>query len=404
MQTYAYKGFDATGRPRRGLVEALSLKQAREKLAGEGVLAEHVAPSSQGGGRGGARFDVARRTMVYRGLGTMLDAGVPLARALELLQEAPELRPARLLLAAVRDRVREGQPLGAAFQDSSAVVSALERSVMLAAEAAGSVGPMLEGLALHLEQRERVRQRVQNALIYPSIVFCAGLCIAILMLGLLVPRTQEILGGGRAALPLLTRAMMALGRGLSTWGAALLAVGVPALLLAARTVRRDEAWGLRWDRGLFRLPVLGRGYTLLVNQRFASTLAMLVRAGLDVIEAMVLAGRSTGSPWVASLAETQAEEVRHGMRLSDVLRRIPPLRATLPGWVEIGEASGGLPGLLEKAAARYEELSGAYIARCLSLVEPVLIIVIGGFVLLVALSVLLPVISLSRTLGMPAGF
>lgn len=396
MQTYEYKGYDAAGKPCRGLVEALSPKQAREKLAAEGVLAERLAVS--GGSRRG-RVTVDARAMMYRGLSSLLRAGLPLVRALGVLIDAPELMPMRSLLARVRDRVREGASLAAALSEGSRSVTPFESAIVEAAESSGSVEVMLEQLASFLEEQQKLKQKVQGALVYPSIILTVGICVGIVMLGLLVPRTRDILGGSEASLPALTQFMMALGQFCMTWGLVLLAVLVVAAFYVRARLRHDEAFRCEWSRVLLRVPVFGRGSRLLANLRFSQTLAILLRGGLSVIEAFPLAGRATGNPWIASMTERQAESIRHGGNLSDAVRSIPPLAESLPGWLQIGEASGGLEPLLVSAGQRYQERWDRYVNRCLALLEPLLIVLIGGFVLLVTLSVLLPVINLSSRIG-----
>jgi len=396
VQTYEYRGYDAAGKACRGLVEALSPKQAREKLVSGGILAERLTVS---GGAKRGRASVDARAMVYRGLSSLLRAGLPLVRALGVLIDSPELLAMRPLLARVRDRVREGASLAAALSEGSRSVTPFESAIVEAAESSGSVEVMLEQLAAFLETQQKLKEKVQGALVYPSIILTVGICVAIVMLGLLIPRTRDILGGSEASLPALTVFMMGFGRFCMTWGLALLAVPAVAGIYVHARVRRDSAFRREWSRWLLKTPVFGRGCRLLANLRFAETLAILLRGGLSVIRAFPLAGRATGNAWIASLTEERTESVRHGGSLSDAVRSIPPLAESLPGWLEIGEASGGLEPLLVSAAQRYQERWDRYVNRCLALLEPLLIVFIGGFVLLVTLSVLLPVINLSSRIG-----
>ncbi len=394
MRTYAYKGFDGEGRPRKGLVEAASVKEARKALAGEGILAERISQ-----GRESGRFAVDARGSFYRGLSSLLEAGVPLVRALDMLIESGEVRGHGFLLATVRDRVREGSSLAAALSAASGKVTAFEVAIVEAAERSATVGPSLDRLADFLEESERLRERVQGALIYPTIVVGVGIIVAVVMLGLLVPRTQDILASGGGDLPRLTSFMMGMGQFLFRWGAVVALLIVLGGVVLRGRIRGDADLRRRLDARLFRLPVVGRGYGLLANLRFAKTLAILLEGGTPLIDAMRLAGRATGSEWLAEMAERESDSVRQGSRLSDAVNRIPPLSDALPGWLRIGEAGGGMARLLERAAAGYEHRWNRFVTRCLALLEPLIILVIGGFVLLVTLSVLLPVISLTKTIG-----
>jgi len=391
LQTFNYRGYDQAGHLRKGLVEAVNAKDARKRLAATGTLVEDISAAGAG-----ARFPVEDRLVFYRELSSLLGAGLPMVKALDTLIETPGAEHSRALLAGVRDAVREGAALSDALAAAAESVGVFEQSVIKAAERSGDVEHMLERLSGFLEEREHLRQRVLSALIYPAIVFVVGVLVAIVMLGFLVPRAQDILVKADVPLPAITKAMIGLGSMAVRVGApALIALAVGMLVLRRR-MGSDEDLRVRWDRFLFGFPLVGKGYAILVNLRFAQTLAVLTRGGVPLMEGLVLAGKASGSPWVARLSERGGEEVRHGSSLSDAVREIPPLAEALPGWIRIGEAGGGMERLLDTAGRRYAERWDRFIARCLSFLEPVLILIIGAFVLLVTLSIVLPVISLSQ--------
>ena len=150
-----------------------------------------------------------------------------------------------------------------------------------------------------------------------------------------------------------------------------------------------------WLRRLDRLPLYRQGARTLASLRFARTLVLLLRGGVSAVDALDLAGQSTGNAWVAGLVQQQADAVRHGTSLSQAIRAVPPLEA-LSGWIKAGEASGDLTALLEKAADRLQQRWQTYLARTTSLLEPLLILLVGAFVLLIALAILLPVLSLNQ--------
>jgi general secretion pathway protein F len=394
LKTFEYKGFDSAGKSCKGLVEAVSLKEARENLVHDGILAERVVVTGRK-----VAFSAEKRAMVYRELSALLGAGVPLVKALDTLIQSPELGESRSLMAGVRDSVREGASLARALSNASNSVTAFERAIIEAAEKTATVEMMLERLASFIEEQERLRERVQGALIYPSIVVTVGICVAIVMLGLLVPRARDILSGSNIPLPRLTVFMIGLGRFLMIFGLPLLAVLAAVAVRFRQRMKSDLDFRRHWDEKLFGMPVIGKGYAILVNLRFSRTLAILIHGGVALIDALILAGRATGSSWVTQLAEAQAESVRHGSTLSDAVRKMPPLATSLPAWIQTGEASGDLERLLNSAAQRYQEQWDRYINRCLSFLEPIMILVIGGFVLMVTISVLLPVLSLTKAVG-----
>ena len=198
----------------------------------------------------------------------------------------------------------------------------------------------------------------------------------------------------------MTRMMIGFGEGLMVFGLPLLAAATIGVLALRRRIVRDPAWRLRWDRMLFRMPLIGTGRTLLVNVRFARTMAILLHGGASPVESLRLSGLATGSAMVKAQAEGAAERVRQGSPVSGAVRHVGALADTLPGWIEVGENTGNLGAMLATAADGCEERWERFIQQRLSLLEPILLLVIGGFVLMVTLAVLLPVLNLTRTVGM----
>jgi type II secretory pathway component PulF len=147
------------------------------------------------------------------------------------------------------------------------------------------------------------------------------------------------------------------------------------------------------------MPLLGRGFVLLVTTRFARTCALLLRGGLTMVETVELAGKATGSAWLSGQLSKKADDIRHGESLSVALAGVPVINQTLTSWVKAGEAAGDLPGLFTHAADRYRQLWANYIQRSVTIVEPVLIIVVAVFVLVIALAILLPILGLNQQLG-----
>lgn len=403
MITFEYKGFDSSGGTQKGLIEALDIKHAREKLASTGILAEKITPAGQGGTRWGLSrgqtFSLDTRTVFYQELVSLIRAGLPLVASLDVLIKSQEMSQVRSLLANVRDKIKEGMPLADALSDASRKVSAYEKAVIGAGERAGVLGVVLERLARFLEEQNQMRERIITALIYPAIVIIVAVGIAVGLLGFSVPQLGQLLQQEtNVTLPLLTRVMIHLGSFIAVWGLPILLVILAGAVIAWRFIRRDPARIRVIDQQLFRVPVLGQGYTLLVNLRFARTLSLLLHGGVSLIDGMKLAGESTGSSWVSHLLINEADSVTHGASLANALMKIPPLAGSLAGWIQVGETSGELDRLLESASDRFQQQWNRFLSRLMAMLEPALIIMIGGFVLLVVLSILLPIMSLNQSL------
>jgi len=402
MQTFEYRGFDGAGRTQKGLVEALDIKRAREKLAGDGLLAETIVPAGESRPTfrwfRATAFGVDERTMFYRELVALLQAGLPLVNAIDVLIQSPDMGATRPIMAALRDNIKEGASLAAALARASRTVGSYEKAVIAAGERAASLGTVLERLAIFMDEQARLRERFVTALIYPAIIFFVAVAIAVGLLGFGIPHISNLLTeDSRIALPMLTRAMIRSGTLFMDAGLPMLALALAGAIFWWRSMARDPDKARDFNRRLFGAPVIGAGYTILVSLRFARTLALLINGGVSLVDALPLAGEATGSRWVARRVAEGADAVRHGRSLTDMLRQIPPFGA-LFGWVQVGEASGALALMLDSAANRLQQQWDRFLTRRMNMLEPVLILIIGVFVLLVVLAVLLPILTLNQHL------
>jgi len=399
MTTFEYKGFDASGRAQSGLIEAADLKDARKRLAAQGLLPETlqaVGGKSAHRSAASSTFPSETRTMFYRELAALLGSGVVLVPALDVIIQAPELDKARALLAAVRDRVREGRPLSAAMADVSPHVTPFEQSVMEVGERTGGMNEALDRLATFLEEQEKLREKLMTALLYPCIVVTLAIIIGGLVLVFMLPMVQRLFAETHLKLPLLTQVMLVGGRAL---GGALLLLAAGTIGAASwlrRRLRTDEALRIRMDQRLFSIPLVGGGWRDLTSLRFVRVLGLLLERGVGLIESVPMAGRASGSAWLAECARRETEAMGEGKPLVEVIRGIQPLHPSLAAWVQAGEAGGNLPGLLDNAAQRFQQSWDRLASRGMLLLEIGMTLIVGLFVTLIALAVLLPVLQMNK--------
>lgn len=402
MTTFEYRGFDRAGDVRQGAIEARDPKDARAKLAASGVMAERVEEAGRRApgwlGRRPRRRTIEARGQLYRELATLLQSGMTLQAALQLLLESPEAADSHGWLARVREGIREGSSLSDALVAGGIGCRPMERALLEAGERSGALSGTLERLADFLQEEQEFAERIRSALTYPAVIFFFALVVAIVMLGFVVPSASRLLEESRIELPALTRAMAGAGRVLLVTLPLAVLAGLWGMVLYRRRAREDVLLRVHTDRLLFRMPLVARAYRLQVNLRFARALEILLHGGVSIPDAMETAAGATGSAWIMRLMETEREAVRHGSSLADAVRRIPPLAGSLPLWIQTGEAAGSLEPMLRHAASRYQQHWTRFVSRALSLLEPALIAVLGAFILLVALSILLPVVALNQSL------
>ncbi len=408
MKTFMYRGYDRDGARVRGVVEALDLKDAREKLAARTILPEELSAATGSGPAAwswlGSRHSMRRdepRGECYRALSTMIAAGLPLVDALNiLLEQTPSTHTeAARQLAGLRDAVRDGARLVDAAERAGIPLTAFESAVLESGERTGNLSGSFSDLADYLAEIGRIRQTIRTACLYPAIIVAVALLVGVGVMGFLVPRMAAVFAESGMPLPWLTRVVVAAG----SW---MLPVVVPLLLglvllalAGIRRVRSQPAWRRGLERRISRWWIAGHGFRVLTSLRFARTASLLLRGGLPMVDTIQLAGRATGSAWLAAEAADAAQAIRQGAPVSRTLARIPVLGAELGAWLRAGEASGDLAGMFAYAGERQRQKWTLFMDRSVALIEPVLIVVVAVFVLIVALAILLPILSLNLQLG-----
>jgi general secretion pathway protein F len=401
MPAYRYEALDADGKAAKGLVEADSAKAARAQLRAQArvPLARAPVAESSAGTSGGVRF--TRRvfgggglTVWTRQLAGLVGSGLPLERALTALADESEDARQRELLSHLRSEVNAGSSFARALGTAPREFDDVYRAVVAAGEQSGALGAVLERLADDLEQRQALRARLLGAMLYPAIVSVIALVIVTFLVTYVVPQVASVFTSSKRALPGLTVAMLSLSAFVRQWGwavAAAAVAGVVLLLLA----RRGEAFRERSDALFLRLPLVGRlarGYNA---ARFGGTLAMLAGAGVPILKALQAAAETLGNRAMRADALDALVLVREGAPLASALagkKRFPGLLAM---FARLGEQTGQLPLMLQRAATQLATEVQRRAMAVATILEPLLIVVMGGVVMLIVLAVLLPIIQLN---------
>lgn len=392
MPIYDYKGYTATGEACSGTIDASSEKQALRILIEKGIFAEYVRPARLTG-----QISAATRAAIYRELSALLSAGIQLDAALELLIKS-EGDAAAKLLTGVLQRVREGADLSAAIGEYCGSVSSFELAALSAAEKAGKLPELCSKAAEFIEAMEAVRDRLHSALIYPSFVLALGFIIGIVMLGFVVPHTVNMLTNSGAELPTLSKVVIVIAKTIVIGAAVALVGSLVAWVSSSFYARRNEKFAEKFDKFvLCRLG--GQAMAGLVSMRFAAILSVLSDAGMPIVNALPIAGEGTGNRWLKKLVLEQTERVRNGVAVSEAIDAIPVLRNELTGWARVGETGGCLPQMLEVSASKSRRMWEKYMSVRLALLEPIMLVAIGGFVFLIAIAVLLPLLQMTKSFG-----
>jgi general secretion pathway protein F len=397
MPAFRYEAVDAAGRPRRGLLDAATARAARDALRGQGLFPTAVDTLS---GTASTRIDATRLApgilaLVTRQLSTLVSSGMPLDQALGAVAEQADHPGAVRVLTAVREQVAAGEPLAAALSRFPRTFSQLYRGLAAVGAESGQLGAVLSRLADYLEARQALRQKFVAALIYPALVTLIALAVIATLLLYVVPQIVAVYQQSRQTLPWLTRALIGTSDFVRATGWYWLGF-IAALTIAAALLLRREEWRERSQAWLLAAPVVGTILRGLDTARFASTLAILTGSGAPLLRALETAGGVVWARPIRRAADAASARVREGVSLARALASQRIFPALLVHLVANGEASGQLPAMLDRAAREQDADVERRLTWLAALVQPVLIVFMGGIVLVLVLAVMLPIVSMNQ--------
>jgi len=398
VEAFEYQALDAAGRTVSGVVQADTARQARSLLRAQGLLpsvVDHVHARERARQVWARGLSAAELSLVTRQMATLLASGLTMEQSLNALIEEAAEPMTREVLAGVKTEVTSGSSLAVALGAYDKSFPDFYCALVRGGEDSGALPTVLQHLADYLDARQALRQKTSLALLYPVLVTSVAVMIVTGLLIYVVPQVVQVFQQSRQSLPLLTRAMIGLSDFLrATWP--YLVALIAGAAVAARMALRGAAARRRWHALLLRVPWLGSLVRGVNTSRFASTLAILVGGGVPLLGALNSGARVMTNVVMREAVERAIERVREGASLARALsetRAFPPLLVHL---VASGEASGKLEQMLERAARLETQALERRLAVFLTLLEPVMILLMGGVVLMIVLAILLPIIEINQ--------
>jgi type IV pilus assembly protein PilC len=398
MAAYAYTAINAEGLELMGEVHAPTLDAAREQLRVRGLLAElldELPASGEDSVRTALKKVKAKSLQVFsRQFATMINAGLNVVTSLHILEQQTDDKYLAVVISEVRADVEGGSLLSQALARHPKVFSRLYVAMVEAGEAAGILDEVLDRLAVQIEKEANIKRRVKGAMIYPTVVVCFALLILTAMLLFIIPIFEKLYKQLGGQLPMLTQVMIDASVLLRTrWY-----VIFPAIALSVFSFfrwKRSDHGRRNWDRFKLKIPMkIGDVVLKVTMARFARTLSTLVAAGVDIIKALEITGTTAGNWVVENALVGVREKVHAGVPIAQPLIEHPVFPPMVGQMVKIGEETGELDAMLGKIADFYEEEVDASIAALTSIIEPIMIIVVGAMVGTIILSMYLPMFKL----------
>lgn len=402
MASWYFKATTAAGELREGQMDAAARDAVIEVLRARQLTPLQVVESASG--RTAARLSGMRRqrhlaprelAFLTIELATLLDAGVPLVRALELLGRLAQRDSARALFTRVNGRVRAGASFSEAIGAEEASFGRFYVNLVRAGEQSGRLEVTLRRLAEYLERSAELRESLLGALWYPIILVVVAVLSMGLIVGVVVPRFAEMFADAGQALPWPTQVVLVAGEFLGQYGW-LCAIMLAIAAFAARQALRNSARRLRFDGWLLRLPLLGPLMAEIEAGRFTRTLATLLGGGVTMADALPVAGQALSNRHVVEAVNGITQQVRAGRRLAQPMAESGAFPRLAVEMVKVGEEAGRMEEMLLKVADTYDREVAATLKRLVALAGPAVILVLGGMIALIILSILVAVLGVNE--------
>ncbi len=407
MPVYQYKGFDAGGASRTGIVDADSPKEARIQLRALRVHVTDLEAMDTLQVSTSRRFLPAflqRRhresiTLLTRQLATMLRSGIPLASCLTALVEQADHPDLEIVLRDIREKVTQGAGLADALAHHPGYFDELFVNMVKAGEAAGNLDQILGRLADFNQKQDRMRAKLKASMAYPVVLISFGVVVVVVLMTFVVPRILKLLQRGNGSeLPLATEILVTVSSFVGSYWWLLFLVTV-ACYAAFRVALRNEEMLYRWDRFKMRVPVLGELYKKVSVSRFCVTLSTLLKSGIPALQALDIVKGIVGNTVMARVVGEIHTKIVEGADISGPVKKSGVFPPVVGYMIAVGEQAGTLEEMLERVAESYDDEIEITSQKVTSMVEPILIISLALIIGFIVIAILLPILQIGQAAG-----
>ncbi|MBL6913937.1 MAG: type II secretion system F family protein [Planctomycetes bacterium] len=409
MKNYDYKSRNPQGKSVTGVIEAETESEAIQELRRRGLTVTSIQGNKSFKKKGKLSFSlpnfstsvnslskrIPRKEIVpvARQLATMFESGIPLVESLEVIEEQCDNENLKSVLGDIASEVRQGKDFSHALSRHPKVFDNIFINMIKAGEASGQLDDVLDRLATHMEESEELKGEIKSAMTYPVVSLVMICCISLGLLVFVLPQFRDIFDSLKQDMPILTEAVMNLSD-LAQSNFGLILFSVLGSILGTRMLINTHRGRRVWDALILRIPIFGPLMQKTIVSRFSGTFATLIRSGVPILGALEIVSKTTGNVHYSEAIEKSAEAVRQGENLGNPLsrtKRFPPMVCRM---IAIGERSGSLEQLLEKVSQFYDSEVRSTVKQLTSLIEPFLILIMGGVVGTMVLAMFLPLLQM----------
>jgi general secretion pathway protein F len=403
MAIFVYKALNEKGKQIKGIVDAESLRSARFKLKQQGIFPTQLEESKKRRPTGtisitslkAARgISTSQLAIITRQFATLVGAGIPLVEALKALGDQIDQPSLKTVIVNITDRVNEGSTLAAAIREHPSIFPKLYSNMVASGESSGTLDSVLQRLADLLESQATLKRKILSAMTYPCLMLLLCFGVILLLLGYVVPQITKIFESKGAKLPLPTQIVIALSSFVQNYWWLVIAIFIGLVLSYRLYVKKDKG---RWmvDYWTLKIPIIGQLKLKIAISRFSRNLGIMLASGIELLTALAITKNLLGSRPLEEAIERAIEGVREGRSLAVELKKSQLFPRLLTHMTAIGEKTGQLEPMLQRAADSYEREVDAVISSFTSILEPVLIIFLAGIVGAILAAVMLPMLQMT---------
>lgn len=401
MGAYHYQALDNLGQTSKGIIEADSERHARQLLRDKAMLPTQIqALTKQASSHKSSlgkkdKLTAQELSLFTRQLATLIAAGMPVEESLRGVSEQAEKARVRELIIGVRSKVLEGYSLAQAMNAFPQSFPDLYRATVGAGEQTGRLDLVLEKLADYTEHQQATKQKIQQALLYPSLMLLVSIGIIAFLLSFVVPKIIEVFTHSGQTLPTMTKVLIAISHFTQTYGLTFFFI-IFALIIAFKQSLRNLKIRTMWHQFLLKLPLTAYLLKSVNVSRYIHTFGILFAAGVSVLETMRVSASLLTNVIMNTAFDTATTRVREGKGISEALKATGFLNPMTTHLISSGEKSGQISNMMERAAANLDQEIKRLIDTGLTLLEPLVILFMGGVVLFIVLAILLPIFSMEQ--------
>lgn len=426
MATYTYQALNASGKTQKGTVEASSSEEAIQRIKAQGYFPTSVQPQKEkkpkgaaaeasdkkkkkkkkGGGFAIGKVKAKHLTLFTRQLSTLQDAGLPLLRSLQILESQQKPGLMKNVLLGVCEEVEGGSSLSEAMGKYPKAFNHLYVKMVNAGEIGGVLDVILQRLSEFMEKSEKLKRKIKGAMVYPIVVMVVAVAILTGIMLLIIPKFEEIFTDFEIELPGLTQGLISSSRwvagsnpGQEIPGWVFLVFGFPVLWISFKIIRKTPPGRAVTDYLILWSPILGKLVRKTVIARFTRTMGTLISAGVPILEAVTITSQTSGNYVFEKALMNVHDSIREGETFAVPLRESKTCDPIVVNMIDVGEETGEMDAMLLKIADNYDEEVDVAVASLVSLLEPIMVVLLGGMVGTIVVAMFLPMISMLESLS-----